>query len=268
MAGARQGEAGDHPGSMQQQPGSPRRAGAGRREGGGGSHPIALEGIHGAPLHWHKKGVGRACESLCKRQRRGAQGGGRLRLVLTRYPSREGDAGFFGGVCSRRHAPLSYEQQEQQRRQHMAGVRQHPEALQRRGRGRAGDGLSPRTLWGPGPGTPKARGPLLPFLSPIRTVDRDRHFASRQCLAQQGCEMWPGCGEGAGGWRPLEAPLSAQEPSGKRRTLVQLPGTRFFPNLHSPFFLVLQAFPQPQNRLVTPERSPVPVTIHAPAPLP
>lgn len=90
MAGARQGEAGDHPGSMQQQPGSPRRAGAGRREGGGGSHPIALEGIHGAPMHWHKKGVGRACESLCKRQRRGAQGGGRLRLVLTRYPSREG----------------------------------------------------------------------------------------------------------------------------------------------------------------------------------
>lgn len=38
------------PGSMQQQPGSPRRAGAGRNEGRGGSHPIALEGIHGAPL--------------------------------------------------------------------------------------------------------------------------------------------------------------------------------------------------------------------------
>lgn len=35
---------------QQQQPGSLGRAGEGRREGRGGSHPIALEGIHGAPL--------------------------------------------------------------------------------------------------------------------------------------------------------------------------------------------------------------------------
>lgn len=207
MAGARQGR-GWGPPRLNAAPAWLAQESRSRKKRRRREPPYSFGGNSRIPsLHWHKKGVGRACESLCKRQRRGAEGGGRLRLVLTRYPSRQGDAGLFGGVCSRRHARLSYEQQWR-RRQHMAGVRQHPEALQRRGRGRgrAGDRRSPRRLWGPGAGTPKARGPLLPFLSSIRTVDRDGHLASRQCLAQRGCKMGTSCGRGQEAGGPSKPP--------------------------------------------------------------
>lgn len=171
---------------MHQQPGSSGRARVGKEDGGrGGSHPIALEGIHGAPLctgfkrGWGEEARGRGCESLCTRRRRGALGRGQLRLVLTRYPFPEEDAGLFGGVCSRRHARVTYEQ----RQQHMAGVRQDPEALQRRGRGRAGDRPSPRRLRGTRAEEPESQG--TPASLSVRAVDGVRHLASRQRLARR-----------------------------------------------------------------------------------
>lgn len=50
--------------------------------------------------------------------------------------------------------------------------------------------------------------------------------------------------------------------------LVQLPDTRCFPRLRSSSSPSCQAFPQTQNRLVTPTRSPFLVIIQAPAPPP
>lgn len=86
---------------------------------------------------------------------------------------------MFGGVCSRRHARVTYEQ----RQQHMAGVRHDPEALQRRGRGRAGDRPSPRRLRGTRAEEPESQG--TPASLSVRAVDGVRHLASRQRLARR-----------------------------------------------------------------------------------
>lgn len=215
---------------MQQQPDSPGRAGAGKEGGGGGggSHPIALEGIHGAPLctglkkGWGEEARGRGCESLCRRRRRGALGRGQAPAgtYWVSFPAE--DAGVFGGVCSRRHARLSYEQRRR-RRQHMAGVRQHPEPLQRRGRGRAGDPPGPRRLRGTGhPASQGTPAPLpVPALSALWTGMDTWRQGKGWCGR---AERWgQAAGRGQEGWeggcRPLGAPLSSRGASGKWRTL-------------------------------------------------
>lgn len=107
----------------------------------------------------------------------------------------------------------------------MAGVRQHPESLQRRGRGKVGGRPSPRRLRGTRTGHPESQGLLLPFLSPLRSalwtgIDTWRqgkgwHGRAGRCgqAAGRGQEGWEG------GWRPLGVPLSSQGASGKWRTL-------------------------------------------------
>lgn len=218
---------------MQQQPGSPRRARAGRREGGGGSHPIALEGIHGAPLFTGiKRGWGEPASPFV-----GGSGGC---LGRGQAPAGTHEESFPGGECSLVWRSLQPETRSNKLRAAVAAAAAHGRstaasrgsAAQGEGKGR-GSPEPPQPL-GTRTGCPESQGTPAPFLSPIRTVDRDRRLASRQRLAQRGCEMRPSCREGAGGWRFLQAALSCQGASGKRRTLVQLPGTCFFPDLHSP----------------------------------
>lgn len=95
----------------------------------------------------------------------------------------------------------------------MAGVRQHPEPLRRRGRGSAGDRPSPG---GPGPSSSVARGFLIPVLSPLLSALQPGIGKGWHSRAER-------CEEGAGGLvGRLEASRSSpklSEASGKWRTL-------------------------------------------------
>lgn len=153
---------------MQQQPGSPRRAGAGRREGRGGSHPIALEGIHGVPLCTGiKKGWGEPASPFV----RGSGG-------VPREGAASGcthEVSFPRGGCRLVWRSLQPETRSTKLRAAAAAAAAHGRstaasrgsAAQGEGKGR-GSSEPPRAL-GSRTGYPKARESLLPFPSPIRT---------------------------------------------------------------------------------------------------